>query len=292
MNKFGDWLVKNGYNPVYLGIIRDLENKNGEAYYYSKSDISDLIKRCGFRSIESIDEFETLINRYYEWYEKTVFGKNINKRIELSQTEKRKGSFVPLSAKGYISRSDLDIILSKCRSASEAFVILGLYEGIGSYGYKLTDIVFTKASGINVKDKTITLYSGKKFKFSDRLIDIAIKAAEEDISYDSAGKQYRNTNSGTIYRYKQMASESEDPDNRSAMISRLLQRFKIRTDFKNVSAPTLLRSGLLNSITDRLDGMPLNSETVCLCSDILEKYNVADVSLRALKDKFILSKPL
>lgn len=289
--RFSDWLKRNVKPiPNYYGVVSDIESSKDDFYLLSHSEMVECIQDCGITTVTGVTQLVSYINNYLTDYELTEFGRKLNKSLVLSQSETMKCVLKKAVYVNYISKEELDVVVRSCTSWNERYVVLGIYEGIGSYGKHLSDLTMTRASGINADAKTITLRSGNTFEYSDRLIEAAILASKEDYGYDALGKRYENINQGTILRYPQRSSETNDEAVKGIYVSRMLKRIRERSGI-DVTAQTLNRSGLMYALKNRLHGERLTYKNREAVEDILVKYNSSKSSLEAINKRIRYSAP-
>ena len=275
---FNEYLDANKYKKEIIDMISETEKSTGiPVYKFKYADVLNLIEHCNFHKLNDVQMFIADLNAYCEAYEKDILQDDIGKRFVYSSDEiKNCVKQVVKVRRRLLSPDEINVILNGLERYTHKFIVLGLYEGIGSYGEDLSDLFDTDATGINAETNEITLASGHTFKYSKRLIEYAIRSSQESIMYDTKGKAYETDTLGKIVRFKKMSNTNRDINNNYNRITRWLYLYKGRNGFDQLSIPGLTSSGLINSIVDRIGTDKYTPNRSSEIEDILVKYNATD----------------
>lgn len=275
---FNEYLDVNKYKKEIIDMISETEKSTGiPVYKFKHADVLNLIEHCNFHKLNDVQMFIADLNAYCEAYEKDILQDDIRKRFVYSSDEiKNCVKQVVKVRRRLLSPDEINVILNGLERYTHKFIVLGLYEGIGSYGEHLSDLLDTDATGINAETNEITLASGHTFKYSKRLIEYAIRSSQESIMYDTKGKAYETDTLGKIVRFKKMSNINRDINNNYNRITRWLYLYKGRNGFDQLSIPGLTSSGLINSIVDRIGTDKYTPNRRSEIEDILVKYNATD----------------
>lgn len=275
---FNEYLDVNKYKKEIIDMISETEKNTGiPVYKFKFADVLNLIEHCNFHKLNDVQMFIADLNAYCEAYEKDILQDDIGKRFVYSSDEiKNCVKQVVKVRRRLLSPDEINVILNGLERYTHKFIVLGLYEGIGSYGEHLSDLLDTDATGINAETNEITLASGHTFKYSKRLIEYAIRSSQESIMYDTKGKAYETDTLGKIVRFKKMSNINRDINNNYNRITRWLYLYKGRNGFDQLSIPGLTSSGLINSIVDRIGTDKYTPNRRSEIEDILVKYNATD----------------
>lgn len=251
-----------------------------ELYKMSNDDILKVISDCHCASITDVKKCTDLINKYMQDYEEAFFGERLCKTLVME----RPAQYVDFSARESIRLTEkdiMDIVDYEDRFALK-FIILGAYEGIGTYD--VADILETDADGINRQQKTITAKSGHIYKCSQKLIDIAVLSAGEDAYPDTKGRMIETVENGKIIRIKKLRSGKNTMS--PAVLYNWLGRYREANGDERITLRRLYMSGFFNRYMEILKGRTYTKEIRPEFEDLLDQYNkkdLADTSLVNLK---------
>ena len=281
---FSKYLDGDKYKKEIIDMISEEEQARGVPIYkFKNNEVLNVIEHCEFHKLNEVQMLLADLNSYCEAYEKEIIKDDIGKRFIFSSDEIKGCVKHQLKVRRrLLSPNEVNVILNGLERYTHKFIVLGLYEGIGSYGENLSDLLDTDASGINVATNEITLASGHTFKYSERLIDFAVKSSRETIMYDSRGKAYETDTLGKIVRFKKMSNINRDINNNYSRLTRWLYLYKTRNGYDQLSIPGLTSSGFINSIVDRIGTDVYTPNRRSEIEDILERYNAVDSTDRSI----------
>ena len=158
------------------------EDLNKDACNFTTAEIENAYKTLNFVSSNSISMFNSVNSSYTSWCFLNGYVFDVQNHYG-EFTVARLGELI----NKYIRDAkivDREKVLNWCwqlPNASDKFLLLGLFEGIGGRDYiNFTDLV---KSDINIDDCTIDLADRGKVKFSKELCYLGLDAAEEQDYY-------------------------------------------------------------------------------------------------------------
>ena len=281
------YLKKHTYPPELYDVIRGIE-KEKPFYLLANDKMIDAVRDCCFKDIDSLYEFVDIVNKYCESYEKDILAIPIGKRLIISRDVAiRLLAKDRVNARRLITRDEMLYFIREIQQASYKFMCLGCYEGIGSGQMYMDDLTLTNASGINSETNEITLYSGKTFKYSKELIELAIEASKENRFVDAIGRTYETVANGKIVRPKASLLTSITPESSYKRFAVWISKYRIaHPEFNKFKLPEIQNSGFINSVTDRIGKKKYAKEDRELIKDILEKYNKSNMLDSSIIDAF------
>lgn len=273
--------ARKSLNASWANIFADAEEKK-DLYKLTNDEVLDLIKMCEIPGSVPLKEVVQLINTYYKDYEHEVFHDDLGKQLvvldanELITGERTKDIRI-------LTKTEVYSLAKRLERAALRYIVLGAYEGIGSYGnYPKQDLIEARADKIDVVNKTIELPSGHIFTYSDELIEAAVDSAREDTFTDSRGRVFTMMNTGYILRVVDSTKSN------GAMSYPSLQRYyyliKSMTGNSCIGWQRLAMSGFYNALNERLGGRQYNAKDKDNIQDILERYNKQTITDAALKN--------
>lgn len=291
-NGFSEWLRDNVSDNQKAPIIDDAETKNGVLYVLPQNEISKLFNVLKFNTYEDAAMYIGYLNKYCEWYEENVIHIAIHKRFSFSKKEINSWIINRVDTIGMLSMSEIKLFLENTINYNEKWIILAPYEGIGCYDAYAEDLTLTNRTGINKENCEIEVYSGRIYKVSPMLLDIALKAANEDEQADVIGKIYKTTNFGKIFRYKYSNRSSLKPDVLHHRVLMQLYYYRKRTGFIKCKFNMLTRSGMVNQIRERVGSDILRTADQNRIQDILERYNATDTLYSSVQNLVRRTRPI
>lgn len=258
----------------YVNVFADAEEKK-DLYKFSNADVINLIKLCECPGVIDVEDIISLINKYYRDYENAIYHDDLGKQIIVTDVRSLVGSERVKDVR-ILTKTEVYSIARKLKRASWRYIVLGAYEGIGSYGKK--DLLEVMADQIDVERKTITLPSGHTFTYSDELIDAAIESSQEDSFEDANGRVFMNARTGRILRVVDSAKGNGILSYPS--LQRYYYSIKDMTGNPCIGWARLAMSGFYNSLNERLEGKQYKERDREKVIDILERYN--KTSLRTM----------
>ena len=252
-----------------------------DMYKMTNDEVLRLVADCAFDSAAEIQKFVTIIDQYYKDYELEVFGESLGKTLVLGDPAELSKNKIK-SINRYLTRYEVYNIVDAVERYAHKWMILGAFEGIGTHGEPWKDLFETDASGINIKEGTITLNSGKTFKYSEKLIHIAVQASQEDFFYNSRHYKQMTADTGKILR---PALRGTHPGVVSyASAQNMFQKIRAGMGNEYIGGQRLQMSGFYEAISERLGGKAYRPEMRTEIMDILEKYNKTDLTDKSIKD--------
>jgi len=262
----------------YVNVFADAEEKK-DLYKFSNAEVINLVKMCECPGVIDVEEIISLINKYYKDYEMTVYHDDIGKQIivndirSLAATDRVKDVRI-------LTKTEVYSIAKKLKRASWRYIVLGAYEGIGSYGKK--DLLEAMANQIDEEHKTITLPSGHTFTYSDELIMAAIESSKEDSFEDANGRVFMNARTGRILRVVDSAKGNGILSYPS--LQRYYYSIKDMTGNPCIGWARLAMSGFYNSLNERLEGKQYRASDKEKVIDILERYNKTSLKTMSIQN--------
>ena len=262
----------------YVNVFADAEEKK-DLYKFSNAEVINLVKMCECPGVIDVEEIISLINKYYKDYEMTVYHDDIGKQIivndirSLAATDRVKDVRI-------LTKTEVYSIAKKLKRASWRYIVLGAYEGIGSYGKK--DLLEAMANQIDEEHKTITLPSGHTFTYSDELIMAAIESSKEDSFEDANGRVFMNARTGMILRVVDSAKGNGILSYPS--LQRYYYSIKDMTGNPCIGWARLAMSGFYNSLNERLEGKQYRASDKEKVIDILERYNKTSLKTMSIQN--------
>ncbi len=171
-------IVSINYLKQKFNSVEKFEEKNNkDLSCFNYYEIVDMYKTMGNPSFDSIVVMNSVFSLYTEWCIKE--GLVVDNQNHFKELSRKEFSDCVNKALAELQFVDRKTVLSWCNelpNASDAFIILGLFEGIKGPNY--SELASTLISGIK-KDR-IELSSGRTLNVSSELIDIATKAGNEE----------------------------------------------------------------------------------------------------------------
>lgn len=262
----------------YVNVFADAEEKK-DLYKFSNAEVINLVKMCECPGVIDVEEIISLINKYYKDYEIAVYHDDIGKQIiandirSLAATDRVKDVRI-------LTKTEVYSIAKKLKRASWRYIVLGAYEGIGSYGKK--DLLEAMANQIDEEHKTITLPSGHTFTYSDELILAAIESSKEDSFEDANGRVFMNARTGRILRVVDSVKGNGILSYPS--LQRYYYSIKDMTGNPCIGWARLAMSGFYNSLNERLEGKQYRASDKEKVIDILERYNKTSLKTMSIQN--------
>ena len=180
-----------------------------------------------------------------------------------------------------ITRNDLEYFADKIVNYTDRFVFYAIFEGIA--GEQFCEITEAHLSDIDMKAKTMRLCTGRVVDVSDKLIDVARWAAEED-SYQAYGVQDRVLSyreAGTDLLFKTIHNKERNDKNNQKNNSQILSRRYIKGlesvgMTRMLTTKRLMMSGKLDYIKRLMkrEGLTLDEVLRTRTNEIDERYPV------------------
>lgn len=164
------------FNKSYL--LEEKLHKNLNEF--NESEFEDFFMNYfKLKTKDSARTYCNVLSAYVQWsIDNNYSSKTIN-MIERRQDYYYK--FIQKDKKYYLSKKELDFILSYLVNKQDQFLLLALFEGIE--GKQLTNLTNLKLSDIDTTNKLVKMIDGKTRKVSDQLIELA-KYANKQIEYE------------------------------------------------------------------------------------------------------------
>lgn len=202
--------------PTLIRLFKKSETfeqaNNRDLCEWSATEIITFFKYLNTGSVNTLVVYRSLLTNYTQWCLQnnlTETGQNnwqiITQNILRECINKQKNIVL-------IRQEVLDIC-QDVENDGDAFLLLGTFEGIGSYGKSREELVEARRSDINVDNNTIKLCTGRILKISDELKYYAIEASKATVIH-AGGKDYPVSNDepyDLIIKTKKRKNEKDDP---------------------------------------------------------------------------------
>lgn len=264
MNEFYNEAIKNKYlesvdNEGTKNLIRYLfykskgveENLQMDMYNFSIDHIKEVMKNINTKAIETSQSNLSFIRTYINWCIIHGYRENNINPLDGIDSEWHK-QFVNENIKQFLSKQEIDEIISNLVNYQDKVIIKLLFEGV--YGYESSELRNLKLSNIYANGKS-TLHDDKKgkrpFKFDEETIELIKKANDE--------QRYRNKNGQSLgkaptsellpsaYVLKN-ANKSRSIDNERISQPVLMKRVKMISEvfeLPDITPKSIWRSGQL-----------------------------------------------
>lgn len=268
--------------PVeWANVFADAES-NKDLYKFTNEEVLNMVELCGCPGTIQVNDIVSLINEYYKDYEMEVFHDDLGKQLIVPNVHDLVGTNRVKDVR-IVTKTEVYSIAKKLNRASWRFIVLGAYEGIGSYGaYPKQDLLEARADQIDVVKRTITLPSGYTFEYSSELIEAAVESSKEDSFEDANGRVFRNADTGRILRVVDSVKGNGILSYPS--LQRYYYAIKDLTGNPCIGWQRLAMSGFYNSMNDRLKGKQYKEEDRDMIMDLLERYNKKTVKTESIKN--------
>ena len=165
------------------------ENEQKDICEWSASTILSFLKYLNTGSTNTLVVIRSLMTRYTQWCLQnnlTETGQNnwqvVTQDLLLECVNKNKNVV--------LTRREVLDICNQQLNTGDKFILLGLFEGICSYGKEWEEVANARLSDINLDTNVITLCTGRQLKISDELKNYAIEASKEEFIH-TATKEYK-----------------------------------------------------------------------------------------------------
>lgn len=236
------------YRRVFVKSKTTEEMMKKDLYEFNMDEIEYVAYELAPISFGAALTYGRIITSYITWaIEQGLRSNNINplKTVRSSYFEK----FVDKSLKLYISDKELRRIEDRCVNAQDAVIFRLLFEGAG--GKKYAELRNIKREDIDEENNTIRLIDEdeqeRTIKFSDRAIDLALKACNQEVYYKKNGEPLEAEN---LRSYTDLVKSNY-----------MLRASITKTDnYDRVDHPTIYRR--INLITELLGLNYLNAKNI------------------------------
>ena len=221
-----------------------LENELGkDCSLFTLPEISDLARSFHSADPGSIKHKISLLRSYAQFcIDNGISETGINHYIEMTASmcadavDKRK------MAETYITRKEVEEIVSVFENPRDQYIILAPYEGI--YGQGLCEILQLRESDLLGQNR-VRLCTGREIEVSDLLYRIMVKAAEAETAiYNGRERRLKNTD----HVYKGIVIKSNTGIVTEYQLKRKLNKLKNYLDRGTLGFRMLYVSGFLNEI--------------------------------------------
>ena len=166
------------YIEVKFQQTAEYEEKLGkDVSCFTGYEITDMYKMLNFKSFNTLSMFHSVLQQYTNWcIQQGVVADNQNHFLEFSRKQFDDIQNSIIKQKRLCTRKQ---VLSWCRelpNPCDAFLLLGMFEGICGKGYE--ELGKARFSDINIETRIIKLCSGREIEISKELIAIAEESSE------------------------------------------------------------------------------------------------------------------
>ena len=206
--------------PFETELDKDISN-------FSTYEIINMYKTLSISSINTIANMNSSLSLYTQWcIQENLVADFQNHFLEIDR--EMMGTFINKIAMDnkVVSRQTVLGWCGNLPNPSDSFILLALFEGAKGAGYQ----EITKATINDFDDNTLTLYTGRKIKVSDELIEYA-KESNETLIYYSMTKAMEHTsplveNGRIIKDYPSVRKEETQQSARRRTMSKLTRAFE------------------------------------------------------------------
>lgn len=214
---------------------------------FLKEEIIDMLRGFGSGSVESLRVKTSILRQYTNYYmSKNMSRDGINHYDEITTVELDECVNKVVKNNKYISREELLDLLKDFANPCDSYFMLAIYEGIGAYGEKMSELMLTSKSGI--KEHSIELYGGRIIEVSDELIKLAIESSEMEV-YDNLIENINHKTTMALAPYGLILNPRttcRNPMNVTSAYSRCTMKFMRLKEYlgiSHMSMPRLQLSG-------------------------------------------------
>lgn len=269
---------KRDKTELVFRITSDLEEMYGkDICNFTTPEILDVYRYFCTTSVTFLNHTNTYLSYYGQWcLQESLTHDGQNHFLEITmQTLSNCINKTGVSA-SIVTEKEVYNIVDSINNDQDAWLILGVYEGIGSKGTNYEELTCARFSDIDVKNRKIKLCTGRIIDISPKLIGIAEDASKEEFYYGSTESQRKYPlipNGDEIYKdIDNKLVNTGDVAVKGRRVNRTFARLRKELGLSEyISLKKLKYSGMIN-----------------LLNKLAEKYNVTPIE--ALYDNEIFKE--
>lgn len=256
---------------------------------FIREEILELCKSFGLSSLATLRTRISILNSYTNYCcENQMSIDNINHYLEVTKNDLQLCLNQFLQERRYITEEVLQEYLLNIINPCDQFLLCAFYEGFAGKNYEeISEVVM---SDFDLKNKTVTLCTGRTIPVSDQLIRYAAISANTYVY--SSGKLEGSNNPKladipNVFKYRKNVSGADIPENAKRRIIKRIAKIKKDLNAPEITIPRLKNSGFISKIKKeaKLNGM---KEIDFLYSD--EASSIKEIYGVSLLEKYMLNE--
>lgn len=281
--RFIDWKMSRAFlSPFFLKNLFKKsqafeEEHNKDVSNFTVKEIVDMYKTISYNTTGVILNANSAFVGYTDWCMEQGFVpdhqnhfREIDQQVLMSLTNKA------IQRMRIVDREQIVSWCDQLDSPSEAFVLLGLFEGIN--GNRLSDFYQLLVTDIDVDKRTIKIPGRGEMKFSTKLCELGIESADTyDRPRSNRQRKVPIDPLRVIKDYKNVTDTDDPLIKRRRIYNKLCMALKKLGIFEYMNAQAIVDSGIVEYI--KTESRRLNMDTI-----IYARTHVDDINFRFCKN--------